>query len=139
MDIPHAAEFLAVLIHESGRSSVTAGDTLAHATAPAQTRPFVEWPDLPHEVQRGRRLTAANILNRFHVVAEPFPDLGSGETVESFAAALHESEREAVDHGLVLVKLNRPWVHFGDLPTPAQDGRRRQAKYLLDRFFVVEK
>lgn len=127
------AVLLAVLLHESGRAPVAAGQTLAHAVAPPQARPFVEWPDLPAEVQLGRRVTARNLLECFDV-GEVFPDLGTEPvSVDQLAAAIHECEREAIERGLVLVKLDRPWIPFGELPEQAQEGRRRQARYLLAR------
>lgn len=129
---------LAILYHESGRASVATGETMAHTVEPAKTRPFVEWPDLPDHVKQGRRLTACQLLERFHV-GDPFPDLGSGETVESFAEAIHEAERPAVEQGLVLVKIDRSWTDYADLPEPAKAGRRRQATFLLARLFVVER
>lgn len=128
MDI--TTHLLAILFH----APVAAGQTLAHAVQSPQARPFVEWPDLPAEVQKGRRLTAANLLSRFNVDADPFPDLGTEPvSADTLAAEIHAAEREAVDRGLVLVKLNRPWVEFSDLPEQAQEGRRRQARYLLAR------
>lgn len=132
MDI--TTHLLAILLHESGRAPVAAGQTLAHAVQSPQTRPFVEWPDLPAEVQQGRRLTASNLLARFNVDADPFPDFGTEPVSEdTLAVEIHAAEREAVDRGLVLVKLNRPWVEFVNLPEQAQEGRRRQARYLLAR------
>ena len=132
MDI--TTHLLAILLHESGRAPVAAGQTLAHAVQSPQTRPFVEWPDLPAEVQQGRRLTAANLLARFNVEADSFPVPGDQAfSVDMLAAEIHAAVREAVDRGLVLVKLNRPWVEFADLPEQAQEGRRRQARYLLAR------
>lgn len=128
--------FLAVMLHESGRASVVAGDTLAHAVDPTKTRPFIEWPNLPEHVQKGRRLTAQRLLERFHI-GDVFPDLGAGETVNGLAAAIHEAERAAVEQGLVLVKLDRPWTTYEDLPEPAKAGRVRQAQYLLARLFFV--
>lgn len=129
---------LAILYHESCRVSVAAGDTMAHAVDPAKVRPFVEWPDLPDHVKQGRRLTVTRLLERFHV-GEVFPDFGSGEISETLAAAIHEAERAAVDQGLVLIKLDRPWTEFADLPEQAKDGRRRQARFLLERLFIVAK
>lgn len=136
-DYEHTAIYLlAILLHESGRASVAAGDTLAHAVAPKQTRPFVEWPDLPAHVQEGRRQTAKNLLSG-HLMGAPFPDFGTGATEQDLAAAIHLAEREAISAGNVLIQLNRPWVAFGDLPEAAQAGRRRQAAYLRSRIFIV--
>lgn len=127
---------LAVLYHESERAPVAAGETLAAAERLAAL-PFVEWGDLPAHVQRGRRMTAEQLLARFSVGA-PFPDLGAQPVgVEDLAAAIHEAERPAVEQGLVLRNLGRPWIPFDQLPAPAQDGRRRQARYLLGRAFIA--
>lgn len=127
---------LAVIYHDSGRTSVVAGDTMAHAVNPSTVRPFVEWPDLPLEAGLGRLLTARRLLERFNV-GEVMLDREDGETVASLAPAIHEAERAAVEQGLVLVKVDRPWCDFADLPEPAKAGRRRQANYLLDRLFIV--
>lgn len=126
---------LAILFHESGRASVAAGNTLAHVFDPTRTRPFVEWSALPEHVQRGRLMTADNLLNRFGI-AEP----GQGESVDVgvLASAIHEAERDAVAQGLVLVKFDRPWVPLAELPEPAQAGRFRQASYLLERMTIVD-
>lgn len=128
-----SAILLAVLLHESGRAPVADGQTLAHAVAAPQARPFVEWPDLPADVQLGRRMTARNLLERFDL-GEVCPDLGvEPVSVHQLAAAIHECEREAIERGLVLVKLDKPWIPFDELPEQAQKGRRRQARYLLAR------
>lgn len=125
---------LAVILHESGRAPVAAGQTLAHAVQSPAERPFVEWADLPEHVQRGRRMTAGHLLERYDVGGEPLPDLGTCPTsVDDLAQAIHECEYFAVTAGLVLVKLDRPWIRFSELPEVAKDGRRRQAAYLLAR------
>lgn len=131
-----ALYLLAILLHESCRASVAARDTLAHAVAPAQTRPFVEWPDLPPHVQEGRRQTAKNLLAKY-IIGAAFPDFGTGATERELAAAIHLAERDAIAAGNVLVQLNRPWVSFEDLPEAAQAGRLRQAAYLRARVFIV--
>lgn len=132
-----AIYLLALLLHESGRAPVQEGLTLAHAVQSPQARPFIEWPDLPAEVQHGRKMTADRILDRFHV-GDPFPDLGAEPvSVDELAAAIHEAERAAVEAGYVLVKLGRPWVPFRELPEQAQEGRRRQARFLMSRAFFA--
>ncbi len=126
---------LAAVYHESCRPSVAAGDTLAHTVG--QARPFTEFPQLSDEARRGRELTAENLLGRFgfstgsSMMIQPW--------VDDLAQAIHECEREAVELGLVVVKLNppRPWIPFADLPEPAQEGRRGQARYLLERFRIT--
>lgn len=125
---------LALLYHESGRAPVKDGQTLAHTLQP-QERPFIEWPELPTEVQLGRRMTARGLLLRFDI-GDPIPDFGTWPvSVDALATAIHEAERAAVERGLVLEKLNRPWVPFNELPEAAQEGRRRQARFLLARLF----
>lgn len=128
---------LAFHLHESVRASVKVGETLAHAVQSPQTRPFVEWADLPPEVVAGRTMSAARLLGAFqvapHVPDAAYDDIND-EMVSELAAAIHEAERAAVDGGFVLVKLNRPWVPYAELPEQAQAGRKRQAFYLLQRY-----
>ena len=129
---------LAVLYHESGRSSVAAGTTLAHSVG--QGRPFTEWPDLRQEAKDGREMTAAALLERF-AFGTCYRTLSPArlrEQVEALAPVIHECEREAVEQGLVAVVLDppRPWIPFVELPEAAQEGRRNQARYLLARFAI---
>lgn len=132
-----AVYLLAVLLHESGRQPVAEGKTLAHALKSPQVRPFAEWPDLPADVQNGRRMTARGLLELFHI-GEPFPDFGTDPVSDrDLAEAIHESERKAVEAGTVVVKLNRPWTPFADLPPEAQEGRLMQARYLKARAFFA--
>lgn len=126
---------LAILYHESGRAPVAAGETLSHAVQSPQARPFVEWPSLPSDARAGRLMTARALLERYDI-SVVIPDLGTEPvSVDDLARAIHECERGAVEAGLVLVKLDRPWVAFADLPAQAQEGRRRQAQYLLARLW----
>lgn len=125
---------LAMQIHESGRAPVGAGQTLAHAVQSPQVRPFVEWTDLPPRVVAGRTMTAANILEVFEVAPVEFKRAPPDGMLEALAQAIHTAERAAVDAGFVLVRLNRPWVEFADLPEAARAGRMRQAEHLLQRF-----
>lgn len=135
----NAAALLAVVLHDAGRQPVAAGQTLAHAVDPAM-RFFIEWPDLPEHVRQGRLLTAERLLEVVEIagiehVAEdgqPIPQ----EAVDWLAEAIHNAERAAIEAGLVLVKLNRPWVAFAELPEQAQEGRRGQARYILGRLHV---
>lgn len=128
----------AYLLHESCRASVAAGTTLAHATDPSKVRPFQDWQDLPPEVRSGRRMTAEALLAKYEVGR-----VGIDIMVEvpvyaaEVAAAIHEAERGAVEAGLVAVKLDRPWVPFAELPEPAQAGRIRQAKFMMERFALM--
>lgn len=132
-----AIYLLAVMLHESGRQLVAEGKTLAHALKSPQVRPFSEWPDLPAEVQHGRRMTARGLLELFHV-GEPFPDLGTDPVSDrDLAEAIHESERKAVEAGRVVVSLGRPWTPFDELPEIAREGRMMQARYLKARAFFA--
>lgn len=127
---------LAQHVHLSVRASVASGQTLAHAVAPAQTRPFVEWLDLAPHVVAGRTMTAARLLELYDVemLAEGTGQPVSDDMINELAAEIHTAEKAAIDGGFVLVKLNRPWIAFAELPEPAQAGRRRQAAFLLERF-----
>lgn len=127
---------LAALYHESSRPSVAAGDTLAHAVR--QARPFTQWGDLRVAAQRGRELTAQHLLAQFDFRVRRGIGRASDDAVEHLAQAIHEAERDAVERGWTVVKLDppRPWMPWAELPAPAQEGRRRQARYLLERFDV---
>lgn len=134
----HSAIYLlAALYHESGRPSVAAGNTLAHTVG--QARPFTEFADLDVEARMGRVLTARTMMERFSFESIDGPAAQSGDlsrqpgggliaaspaAVEAVAQAIHECERPAIE---------RPWIPFGELPAPAQEGRRGQARYLLER------
>jgi len=56
--------------------------------------------------------------------------------VEMLAMLLHEGGRKAVETGKVLVKPKdpggRPFMEWFDLPEHAKEGRRIQARFLLD-------
>ena len=53
--------------------------------------------------------------------------------VEMLAMLLHEGGRKAVETGKVLVDHGgRPFVEWFDLPEHAKEGRRIQARFLLD-------
>lgn len=140
------ALILAALYHESGRASVAAGDTLAHTAG--QAKPFTEFYDLSEDARDGRLLTAMNLEQRVRFVGFAFPlqptmnepaDQAQHDAdVRRFARLIHDAEREAIELGKVVVKLNppRPWIPFDELPEPAQAGRRRQAAFFLARFNV---
>lgn len=126
---------LAAVYHESSRPSVAAGTTLAAAVG--QAKPFTEYPGLRPDARRGREMTALRLLERFefHNLEHPAPAID----LEVLARGIHEAEREAVDRGWTVVQLDppRPWISFDDLPEGAQEGRRRQARYFLERFIVT--
>lgn len=140
--------FLAALYHESGRASVQRGETLAHAAG--QARPFTEFPDLSLEARRGRELTAQHLLERFEfgtrvTAAEDVrfglsePEASFDSDIDMLAEAIHDCERDAIERGWVVVKLDppRPFTPFADLPPQAQQGRRNQARWFLERFQVT--
>lgn len=136
---------LAALYHESGRISVAAGDTLAHSVG--QARPFTEFGDLEVDARDGRLLTAMNLEQRIHIsgfrpatsLNEPADQAEFQADVEWLARAIHDAEREAIELGKVVIKLNppRPWIPFEQLPEAAQAGRRRQATFFLARFDIT--
>lgn len=80
-------------------------------------------------------MTAAGLLSTYEV-REVGPDGQPvcAEMVDDLAAEIHTAERAAIESGHVLVKLDRPWLSFDELPEQAKAGRRRQADYLLGRF-----
>ncbi|MBL9105194.1 MAG: hypothetical protein JNL82_29885 [Myxococcales bacterium] len=134
---------LAALYHESGRSSVAAGDTLAHTVG--QAAPFTEFPDISHEAREGRYLTALNLEQRIKITGftsrdpNDYGPLHEHEAIrERLARLIHDAEREAIELGKVVRKLNppRPWIPFDQLPEVAQAGRRRQAAFFLNRFTI---
>ena len=146
----HTATILAVVYHDSGRPSVAAGSTLAHSLG--QGRPFVEYRDLRPQARQGREMTAQGLLQRFvfnsitlfaadqHSRGNPPAEADVGAIdVDTLARGIHECERPAIEAGMVAVVLDppRPWIPFDALPAQAQDGRRSQARYLLDRFFIL--
>ena len=140
------AHVLAALYHESVRTSVAAGDTLAHTAG--QAKPFTEFNMLPEDAREGRLMTAANISRRVRIVGfaqvqslnEPATIAQHDADVDRLAVIIHEAEREAIEANKVVVKLNppQPWIPFSELPTPAQQGRRRQAAFFLARFSIEE-
>lgn len=143
-NLPPFLLILAALYHESSRTSVAAGDTLAHTVG--QAAPFTEFPDLEVDGRDGRVMTAGNLMRR--VIFTGFPpreslnepaDLAQFDAdTDRLARIIHEAEREAIEAGKVVRKLNppRPWIPFDQLPEPAQKGRRRQAVFFLRRFTI---
>lgn len=57
-------------------------------------------------------------------------------TVESLARELHEAGREAVERGLVVNNLGKPFLGWDEITEEAREGRRVQARYLLARFAI---
>ena len=59
---------------------------------------------------------------------------------ESLAKLLHEAGREAVAQGAVVNRIpGQGFIEWDDLPAHAQEGRRLQARYLLERLLVIPK
>jgi hypothetical protein len=63
---------------------------------------------------------------------------------EELACVLHEAGREAVLNNKVLKKDGAPagkikFVEWEDLPEDAKEGRRIQARYLLQKFPCLER
>lgn len=145
IDSSPAVILLATLYHESTRASVQAGNT--YAATEKQSRPFTEWGSLLADAVRGRLLTASEILERFTIdgvagLIEGVHDVQlDNDEVELLARTLHECERPAVDRGWTVVKLDppRPWLGFNDMPAAAQEGRRNQARFLLERLVLNRK
>lgn len=135
-DIVHLIPLFALFLHESGRASVAAGDTLAHAVG--QPRPnFADWPDLRPEARCGRQITAERLLegHDFRPRTHPPEEMHESEVLY-LANEIHKAEREAIERGLTVVKLDppRPWIPYDELPEPAKQGRQRQARWFIARF-----
>jgi len=59
--------------------------------------------------------------------------------VESLARVLHAAGKEAVEKGAVVNRVpGQPFLEWDELPTHAQEGRRIQARYLLERGMVFD-
>ena len=131
----------AALYHESVRASVDSGNTLANAER--QARPFTEYGRVTDEVRRGREMTAERLLEQFEFTSRDRSAATGARAipetlVNALAVSIHAAERDAVEAGLVAVKLNppRPWTSFEQLPPQAQAGRKLQARWFLERFDV---
>lgn len=144
MQSPLSTLLFAALYHESGRSSVAAGDTLAHAVG--QARPFTEFGALSEDARDGRLITAMNLEQRIEIMGFTSRDPSAfgplaehAALVNRLARLIHEAEREAIDLGKVVVKLDPPrsWIPFEQLPEAAQAGRLRQATFFLSRFDIT--
>ena len=56
--------------------------------------------------------------------------------VESFARVLHEAGREAVEKGATVNPTGARFLGWDEITDAAREGRRIQARYVLDRFAV---
>jgi hypothetical protein len=58
---------------------------------------------------------------------------------EELAKTLHEAGREAVEAGLVVNKVpGQPFLEWDQLSEQAREGRRVQARYLLEIYDIYE-
>lgn len=62
---------------------------------------------------------------------------------ETLAQSLHEAGREAVTQGATVAaekfgETTRTFIEWADLPDAAKEGRRIQARWLLERFFITQ-
>lgn len=69
MIIPRAItiESLAEVLHESGRSAVENGLTVAHEKFGEQTKRFIPWSELSEQAKEGRRMQACYLLNIYDI------------------------------------------------------------------------
>jgi hypothetical protein len=58
---------------------------------------------------------------------------------EKLALVLHEAGREAVEKGAVVNKAPGRFLEWCEITESAREGRRIQARYLLERFDITEK
>lgn len=69
---------------------------------------------------------------------------GKDEPVESLARDLHEAGREAVEKGATVAAAHhgektRTFLGWDEITEEAREGRRIQARWLLERYHVVKK
>ena len=65
-------------------------------------------------------------------------------TIEELAQELYEAGRTAVEGGQTVAaekfgEKTRSFISWDDLTPPAREGRRIQARYLLNRFNITKK
>lgn len=59
-------------------------------------------------------------------------------SAEELARALHEAGREAVEKGAVINKVpGQPFFEWDEITEQAREGRRIQARYLLERYTII--
>ena len=56
--------------------------------------------------------------------------------IEQLAKELHLAGKEAVERGLVVNKSANSFLSWEDITEEAREGRRVQARYLLDKFEI---
>ena len=64
--------------------------------------------------------------------------------VEDFAKELHEAGRQAVEAGATVAadkfgEKTRTFLEWNDISEQAREGRRIQARYLLNRYKIIKK
>lgn len=74
----------------------------------------------------------------------PFVEEDSLWGIEDLARILHEAGREAVEKGNTVAAgkfgdPSRKFLEWGEISESAREGRRIQARYLLERFVISEK
>jgi hypothetical protein len=65
-------------------------------------------------------------------------------TIEDLAKELHEAGREAVEKGATVAadkfgEKTRTFMGWDEITENAREGRRIQAKYLLERYIIIKK
>jgi hypothetical protein len=60
-------------------------------------------------------------------------------TIEELAKILHEAGREAVQKNCLVNPSSKGFIEWGDLNDQAKEGRRIQARYLLERYNLIKK
>ena len=62
---------------------------------------------------------------------------------ETLAREIHEAQREPVETGKTLTRAlgsePYPFIEWKDLPEKAKEGRRMQARYLIERYHIIPK
>ena len=63
--------------------------------------------------------------------------------IEGFAKTIHEAQRECVAQGKTLTRAlgspPYPFIEWNDLPEQAKEGRRMQARYLINLYHIIPK
>lgn len=68
----------------------------------------------------------------------------SAAYIDGFAKILHEAGREAVEKGATVAAENfgeptRKFLSWDEISEQAREGRRIQARYILDRFMIWDR
>lgn len=57
-------------------------------------------------------------------------------TIEELAQTLHEAGREAVIKGKLVNNTGKPFLEWNEISKDAKEGRRIQARYLLNHYYL---